>query len=116
MLYYEKYEHQPSGRICNQVHQYMLLRGESSIFTWLHRFPPTIPDQFTLLTLDAASNGIGNSEDTVMTNTEDTSVETVPNGTVDDAMDDNPLDSDTNTSDLVDELGKAHIALRAQSK
>ncbi|PBK96037.1 hypothetical protein ARMGADRAFT_1028259 [Armillaria gallica] len=76
----------------------------------------TILGQFTHLTLGTSADRIENNEDTVMTAMGDTSVETMPNSTVDNAMDNNALDSDANTSDLVDELDKTHIALRAQSE
>ncbi|SJK99798.1 uncharacterized protein ARMOST_03109 [Armillaria ostoyae] len=122
MLYYERYEHQPSGRIHNQIHQYTLLRGENSIFTWLNSFPPTAPGQAPLTAHTAidSSTGVSDDGDTIMApreETADTSTETVPNSTVDDAMmDDDPPDSDMNTAELVDELDETHIAPRARSE
>lgn len=117
MLYYERYEHQPSGRIHNQIHQYTLLRGESSIFTWLNSFPPTAPSLASPTTHTAVDSGDGDTTMAPREGTDDTSTETAPNCTVDDAMmDDDPPDSDTNTSELVDELDKTHIAPRARSE
>ncbi len=48
--------------------------------------------------------------------TADTSTETTLNDIVDDAFMNNNNESDVNTSELIDKLGKTHIAPRAQSK
>ncbi|PBK61981.1 hypothetical protein ARMSODRAFT_981156 [Armillaria solidipes] len=122
MLYHERYECQPSTH--TQEHQYTLLRGESSVFTWLHSFPPTNPGSAAPPHSDVPNVMAPiDDEDTAMMPrddldaTGDTSTETAPNGTVNDAMvTDEYAESDTNTSELVDELDRINIALRARSE
>lgn len=118
MLYYERYEHQPTGKISTQSNLYMLLRGESSVFMWLNEFPPAIPSlaMSPAMAMPDTRTFTNVNVDIPMPLIANTSMEIMLNGAIDDApMDDND-ESDVNTSDLVDELGKAHIAPRVQSE
>ncbi|PBK93507.1 hypothetical protein ARMGADRAFT_1079819 [Armillaria gallica] len=118
LLYYERYKHQPSGKISAQSNPYMLLRGKSSIFTWLNEFPPTIPSQASV-SMNAMPDTSALTEvdmDMPMLLTADTTMETTLNGVVDDASMDNNDESNVNTSELIDELSKTHITPRAQSE
>ncbi len=40
--YYERYEHQPTGRVNAQENPHVVLRGEGATFHWLNEFPPPI--------------------------------------------------------------------------
>ncbi len=114
LLYYERYEYQPTGRVHVQENPFWLLRGEDAAFAWLNEFPPSLPIPNAVMSPEPDDDIDVPMTPDDASNLNDTITEPAPNGAADEATMENTQESEyapeATMPDIATELDKTHLA------
>ncbi|PBK82269.1 hypothetical protein ARMGADRAFT_1038729 [Armillaria gallica] len=108
LLYYERFEYQPTGCVHTQDNQFWLLCGKDALFTWLNKYPPSLPTINTAMSPKLDDDDVPMTPDEVST-LDDTTAKPVPNSAADEA---DMMDDVTKAAmpDIITGLDQMHLA------